>query len=332
MGDAAMLESPLISVIVPVYKVEEYLARCVDSILGQTYRNLEILLVDDGSPDRCGEICEEYAARDTRIRVIHKENGGLSSARNAAIDVAQGEYLGFVDSDDWIEPETYEALLEMALQENVKLVCGGRYDVSSKTGEKKVGLCPPKREVISGEELCGRIFTWDNVDSAAWDKLYHRSLFRELRYPLGMICEDMPTTYRIALDAGRVRMLIRPLYNYFHRPGSITMTNFSAKNFHACQHSRAVLEDIRQNHPGLVKQAEYFHVYSVGAVLQRLDLAGGDVKKQYATQYRELQRELRGFVSFLLTSSFPRTQQRLTWLLICANIYGPLRRLYHLGR
>lgn len=112
-----MLESPLISVIVPVYKVEEYLARCVDSILGQTYRNLEILLVDDGSPDRCGEICEEYAARDTRIRVIHKENGGLSSARNAAIDVAQGEYLGFVDSDDWIEPETYEALLEMALQE-----------------------------------------------------------------------------------------------------------------------------------------------------------------------------------------------------------------------
>ena len=90
MGEAAMLEKPLISVIVPVYKVEEYLARCVDSILGQTYRNLEILLVDDGSPDRCGAICDEYAARDSRIRVIHKENGGLSSARNAAIDVARG--------------------------------------------------------------------------------------------------------------------------------------------------------------------------------------------------------------------------------------------------
>ena len=332
MGETAREESPLISVIVPVYKVEEYLARCVDSILGQTYRNLEILLVDDGSPDRCGEICEEYAARDTRIRVIHKENGGLSSARNAAIDVAQGEYLGFVDSDDWIEPETYEALLEMALQENVKLVCGGRYDVSSKTGEKKVGLCPPKREVISGEELCGRIFTWDNVDSAAWDKLYHRSLFREIRYPLGKICEDIPTTYRIALDAGRVGMLKKPIYNYFHRPGSITMASFSAKNLHAAQHSRAVLADIRQNHPGVAKQAEYFHVLQLGHTLQLMDLAGGEVKKEFAPEYRELLRELRSFVPFLLTSPFPHAQQRLTWLFICANAYGPLRKLYHLGR
>ena len=125
MGEAARNGNPLISVIVPVYKVEEYLARCVDSILGQTYRNLEILLVDDGSPDRCGVMCDEYASRDSRIRVIHKENGGLSSARNAAIDAARGEYIGFVDSDDWIEPETYEALLDMALAEKVKLVCAG---------------------------------------------------------------------------------------------------------------------------------------------------------------------------------------------------------------
>lgn len=327
-----MNEGPLISVIVPVYKVEEYLARCVDSILGQTYRNLEILLVDDGSPDRCGAICDEYAARDSRIRVIHKENGGLSSARNAAIDVARGEYIGFVDSDDWIEPETYEALLEMALQENVKLACGGRFDVSSKTGEKTPGLCPPKREVISGEELCGRIFTWDNVDSAAWDKLYHRSLFREIRYPLGKICEDIPTTYRIALDAGRVGMLNRPVYNYFHRPGSITAAGFTPKNLHACQHSRSVLEDIRKNHPALEKQAMYLHVWHLGHTLQRMDLAGGDVKKDFAAEYQELLLELRSFVPFLLTSQLLHVQERLTWLLICVNVYGPLRRLCHLGR
>ena len=332
MGEAAREESPLISVIVPVYKVEEYLARCVDSILGQTYRNLEILLVDDGSPDRCGAMCDEYAARDSRIRVLHKENGGLSSARNAAIDVARGEYIGFVDSDDWIEPETYEALLDMALAEKVKLVCGGRFDISSRTGEKNVGLCPPKREVISGEALCGRIFLWDNVDSAAWDKLYHHTLFREIRYPIGKICEDLPTTYRIALDAGRVGMLNKPLYNYFHRPGSITMAGFSAKNLHAAQHSRAVLADIRQNHPALRKRAEYFHVWQLGHTLQRMDLAGGDVKKEFAAEYQGLLRELRSFVPFLLTSPLPHAQQRLTWLLICVNAYGPLRKLYHLGR
>ncbi len=101
------MEYPLISVIVPVYKVEDYLPRCVQSLLAQTYPNLEIYLVDDGSPDRCGILCDEFAAADSRIRVIHKENGGLSSARNAGIDVAQGEYLGFVDSDDWVEPDFY---------------------------------------------------------------------------------------------------------------------------------------------------------------------------------------------------------------------------------
>ena len=214
----------------------------------------------------------------------------------------------------------------------MKLVCGGRYDVSSKTGEKTVGLCPPRREVISGEELCGRIFTWDNVDSAAWDKLYHRSLFREIRYPLGRICEDLPTTYRIALDAGRVGMVEKPLYNYYHRPGSITAAGFAPKNLHACQHTRFVLEDIRKNHPALEKQAVYFHVWQLGHTLQRMDLAGGDVKEQFASEYRELRRELRGFLPFLLTSPLPHAQERLTWLLICAGAYGPLRKLYHVGR
>ena len=220
--ETAMDKKPLISVIVPVYKVEAYLGRCVESLLSQTYENLEIILVDDGSPDNCGQICDTYAARDTRIRVIHKENGGLSSARNAGIDVARGEYLGFVDSDDWVDVHTYEWLLNMALEENVKLVCAGRYDYYSWSGEKRVGLCPPKQEVIDGEELVKRIFLWDNVDSAAWDKLYHRSLFREIRYPLGVVSEDLPVTYRIALDAGRVGMLDRPVYYYFHREGSIT--------------------------------------------------------------------------------------------------------------
>ena len=121
-----MGERPLISVIVPVYKVEEFLPKCVASIRGQTYENLEIILVDDGSPDGCGAMCDGYAREDARIKVIHKKNGGLSDARNAGIDIARGEYIGFVDSDDWSEPEMYETLLTTALKENVKLVCGGR--------------------------------------------------------------------------------------------------------------------------------------------------------------------------------------------------------------
>ena len=131
----------LLSIIVPVYKVESYLARCVDSILAQTVSDFELILVDDGSPDRCGAICDEYAARDPRVRVIHKENGGLSSARNAGIDIARGQWLGFVDSDDWITPDCYEKLLACAQRQNVKLVCAGRWDVSEKTVKTTPGLC-----------------------------------------------------------------------------------------------------------------------------------------------------------------------------------------------
>ena len=108
------MSKPLISVIVPVYNVEQYLPKCIDSILAQTYENLEIILVEDGTKDSSGVICDEYAAKDARIRVIHKENGGLSSARNAGMEIARGEYFGFVDSDDWIEPEMYENLMALA--------------------------------------------------------------------------------------------------------------------------------------------------------------------------------------------------------------------------
>ena len=171
-----MEQSALISVIVPVYNVEPYLPRCIDSILAQTYSNLEVILVDDGAKDASGAICDDYAGKESRIKVIHKENGGLSSARNAGIDIARGEYLAFVDSDDWIEPDAYEYMLEQMLQSGAKLACAGRYDVNGETGEKKIGLCPTKNVCIPAEEMVGRIFVWDNCDSSACDKLYHRSL------------------------------------------------------------------------------------------------------------------------------------------------------------
>lgn len=128
MNECKKLDNVLISVIVPVYKVEQYLEKCVNSITAQTYSNLEIILVDDGSPDKCGDICDSLAEKDKRIKVIHKMNGGLSSARNAGIDIATGQYIGFVDSDDFIEPEMYEKLLKLIKQEGTKLaVCAVNY-------------------------------------------------------------------------------------------------------------------------------------------------------------------------------------------------------------
>ena len=230
----------LISVIVPVYKVEKYLRKCVDSILCQTYPQFELILVDDGSPDGCGTICDEYAAQDSRVRVIPQPNGGLSSARNVGIDAAKGDYLYFVDSDDWLEPEALMVLIEAVHKYDVPISCIGNYDVNIETGEKTLGICPKKEEVISGEEMVGRIFTWDGCDSAVCDKLFRRELFRERRFPVGKICEDIPVTYRILLEAGRIAMVDKPLYNYLRRPGSLSNGELSETSFHFSAHTQEI--------------------------------------------------------------------------------------------
>lgn len=322
----------LISVIVPVYKVEPYLNRCVDSILAQTYQNLEVLLVDDGSPDGCGAICDAYARQDSRVRVIHKKNGGLSSARNAGLDEARGEYLAFVDSDDWIEPETYAYLLGLIKQHDVKLSYAGRYDVEEETGVETVGLCPEQEEKISSETFVGRIFRWDNVDSAAWDKLYHRSLFENHRYPLGKICEDVPVTYRVILETDYVAVGNRPMYHYCHRKGSITQSQISEKTFHFSQHTAEVYPYIRDHVPQIEPQARYFRVRSLMHLLLVLETEGDRSWERFHREYAKARRELKSHTGFLLTSPMLGKQERLTALLLIAGWYRPLRKLYHAGR
>lgn len=324
-----MEQDILISVIVPVYNVEEYLPRCVDSILTQPYQNLEIILVEDGTKDSSGMICDEYAAKDPRIRVIHKENGGLSSARNAGIDIARGEYFAFLDSDDWIEPDFYERMLALAKKYDTKLVCAGRYDVDSRTGKKTVGLCPPREEVISAGELVKRIFTWDNIDSAAWDKLYHRSLFAEIRYPVGKIVEDVPVTYRLVLLAERAAMCDKPLYNYYHRPGSITTASISDKTFHYTDHTAAVYADIREHHPELADYARYLRVRGIVYAMQSIDLTDAENQKTYAKRYRKERRELAKHIPFFLTSPLFMRKERLTNLVLASGAYRWLRKIYH---
>ena len=323
-----MQQDILVSVIVPVYNVEQYLPRCVDSILSQTYKNLELILVDDGATDSSGTICDEYAAKDSRVRVIHKENGGLSSARNAGIDIASGEYLEFVDSDDWIEPDTVESMLGMAVASNVELVAGGRYDVKARTGEKKKGLCPPRTEVISGEEMVSRMFRWDNCDSAAPDKLFHRRLFAQIRFPYGKVCEDVPIMYKIVLDAGRVGLLSKPIYNYFHRPGSITFSSISEKNFHFSEHTAVIYPDILKNHPQLKQEARYLRVRSLVYSVQSVDLASPADQQRFASRCQAERKELRRHIGFLLTSPFFGPKEKMTDILMALGLYRMLRPVF----
>lgn len=325
-----MEQNVLISVIVPVYNVEAFLPKCVDSILNQTYRNLEVILVDDGTKDASDEICDRYAEQDSRVKVIHKLNGGLSSARNAGLEMASGEYIAFVDSDDWLEPDAYEAMLSGAIRHGVLLVCAGRYDVSGRTGQRKPGLCPQREEVVTGQELVRRIFHWENLDSAAWDKLYHRSLFREIRYPLGKIVEDVPTTYRIALLAGRALMLPKPIYNYYHRPNSITTAAVSEKTFHFSEHTARICQDIAERCPELTKEARFLRVRSLVHNVQSLDLSSEEVRKQFEDRYADSKRELRSHIGFILSSSLFTQKEKREYPLMALGLYRPMRKLYHL--
>lgn len=323
------MEYPLISVIVPVYKVEDYLSRCVQSLLAQTYPNLEIYLVNDGSPDRCGEMCDEFAAAHPQIRVIHKENGGLSSARNAGIDAAQGEYLGFVDSDDWVEPDFYEQLYAAAVKFDAPMAYCGRLDEESETGVQTVGLCPEREEVITGEEFVRRVFCWEHVDSAAWDKLYRRELFREIRYPLGVIGEDVPTTYRLALLGGRVAACPKPMYHYFHRPESITTSLISHRNFRYVENVIKVEEDIRRNWPQLGKPARYLKTRTIGRTLQALEVSDSAVQEKFASQRREYRNRLRQQMGFVMKCGLFSQKERRDFLLMAFGLYKLPRAVYH---
>ena len=326
------MEQPLISVIVPVYNVENLLKRCVDSILAQTYENLEILLVDDGSKDSSGAICDAYAAKDSRVHVIHKENGGQSSARNMALDVAKGEYIAFVDSDDWIVPDAYEAMLDQARKHGVKLVCAGRFDVSGETMEVTPGLCPGKQEVLSAREMLGRIFLWDNCDSAPWDKLYHRSVFRDIRFPAKSGSEDVAVVYLLVEQAGRVAMLDKPVYYYFHRANSTTTGKLSPVHFRFHEYTEIIYPYICERYPEIGDNVRYFRVRSLIYTIQSIDLADRDAQEKYAEVYREQKKKLREHAWFILTSPLFGSRERFVDLMLLWGIYRPLRRLYHAVR
>lgn len=322
----------LISVIVPVYKVEQFLHRCVDSLVSQTYKNIEIILVDDGSPDCCGVICDDYAKIDARIKVIHKQNGGLSSARNAGIDVAKGDYIAFVDSDDWVDCDCYDKLYHLARKYNASLICAGRYDVDGATGEETVGLCPEIEEVISGEEFASRIFRWNNMDSASWDKLYSRELFEEIRYPEGVIGEDLPVTYRLALKAKRCALGNFPFYHYFHRPGSITTSAFSERDFYFPECAIQIEQYILDNHPDIADSAKYLKVRALGWTVQMLDISPKDSRMCFMQQHKKYRRLLRKEVRFIVSCAYFSASQRRDYLLISFRLYRFSRLIFHFFR
>ncbi len=279
----------MISVIVPIYKVERFLPRCVDSILNQTFSDFELILVDDGSPDRCGEICDQYAQIDSRIRVIHKENGGLSDARNAGLAVAQGDFISFVDSDDWLAPQFLEKLLN-GLHEADADIC--ECEVYRTSGESCSESAPSPHIVFDTVHALEQLIQDGQLHQYVWNKLYRRKTIGSISFAKGKTNEDEFWTYQVFGQAKRVVKISDVLYNYYQRPDSIMGAGYNIKRLDALEAKTQRQQYLEHRFPGLRTDAKislYFScVYAGQMALKYIPKQELQTAKERINQYVDL--------------------------------------------
>lgn len=270
------VDTAKISVIVPVYKVEPYLDKCVSSIVNQTYKNLEIILVDDGSPDNCPAMCDAWAEKDSRIRVMHKTNGGLSDARNAGMAVATGELMAFVDSDDWIVPDMYECLYQRLTEDNSDIAaCGVQMVWEDKTPSRTLtreGSC-----VLNQEEAMRAIIEESWLKQPVWYKLYKTALVRDILFPKGKCHEDVFWSYQAVGSAKKVSVSDHVGYYYLQRGGSIMGAGYSLKRLDAVEAKVQRCAYIQERFPALsplaIKDLWFTCIYQGQLALRALNKA-----------------------------------------------------------
>lgn len=285
----------LISVIVPVYNVEGYLKECVDSIINQTYWNIEIILVDDGSPDNCGIICDEYLKKDSRIKVIHKENGGLSDARNEGKKIANGQYIAFVDSDDYISPIFIEVLHKAITERECDVVAiNGPTDFWD--GERLVrpltiNIKDCKIEYLSSKDALEKML-YQEISTGAPFKLYKKSILDEIEFPKGYLYEDVATTYKVFLKSENAAIIYADLYAYRKRKDSIIRQKFSEKKLICLKIFDQLINDADIKAIGLQKAAKsrvYAMTFSVFLQVNEDDF---ETKRMIWEKLKTVQRDI----------------------------------------
>lgn len=250
-----------ISIVVPVYKVEKYLNRCVDSILAQTYSDFDLILVDDGSPDNCGKICDDYAKKDSRIHVIHRKNGGLSAARNSGIDWSfknsPSKWIMFVDSDDWINHRTLEYMMIVCERTNVKTVMCEYTKESVVSG---IDFSEEKYCVVDSIDLYNNPQKYNTfMIVSAWAKLYFKPLLENIRYPEGKKYEDGFTTHKLMLQNDKTALLKLELYHYFVREDSIMRQNWDSHSLDGIEATKERMEYFKQHKMEIAYKNEINH-------------------------------------------------------------------------
>lgn len=263
-------KNPRISVIVPVYNVEDYLQKCIDSILNQTYKNIEIILVDDGSTDNCPDICDKNAKSDKRIVVMHKKNGGLSDARNVGLSICSGEYITFVDSDDTLSSDFIENLYSAIRKHGVNISIAPYTIVS---GEKEITCHNNKKdEVLDKKEAIKRMLLDDGFTVSACSKMYKIDLFSDVKYPKGKIFEDTATTYKLLLKCDKIAYIQNGTYYYYKRDNSIINSKFNKNQLQFITNTDEMGKKILEKYPDLKNAVESKKIDSRFSILRRMVL------------------------------------------------------------
>ena len=262
-----MERNDLISVIIPIYNVERYLVKCIESVLKQTYSNLEIILIDDGSEDKCGKICEEYKKKDNRIKVIHKTNEGLSEARNAGIVNATGKYITFVDSDDYIDDCYIELLYNVLISYSADIsIASHRIIYKNRCIDKSTNeeFCANSKLILE------KILYDDGIDLSTWGKLYKIELFDNIRFPKGRLFEDSATTYKLIDISKNIAVYSKAVYNYIMRNDSISKSKFSEKKLDLITSTKEMTDFIRSKYPCLSNACNRRLMYAYLSTLTQL--------------------------------------------------------------
>lgn len=253
---------PDVSVIVPVYNVDQYLSRCINSIISQSLKNIEIILVNDGSTDSSGNICEYFAKLDNRIKVIHKKNGGLSDARNVGLNIANGKFIAFVDSDDFIHKEMYTILLKTIIENDCDIAESGYKEVYENEVINDEHLIVIKKIYNRKDAVVSTIMD-HHCKNYVWNKLYKKELWEKIRFPIGEIFEDVSTTYKIINECTRIVKIDCVLYYYYQRQNSIVNSNFSLKKLDHCEALEGMMVFIEKEYLDVapITSIKYFSIY-----------------------------------------------------------------------
>jgi len=304
-----------VSVIVPVYRVEKYLLKCIDSILAQTFRDFELLLVDDGSPDRCGEFCDAYALADNRVRVIHKENGGLSSARNAGIDAASGAYILFVDSDDYLPPNHVGVLYDLLIKYDADIAAGSVQYVPGPN------IC--HSETLFTRSQCIEAILYRNgITDCACSKLYKASLFQDTLFTEGILSEDFDLFYRLFSKADSVAVTDQTTYFYVQRSGSLLSQKFNRQFLNRMDICERLISDVSRDCPRILPAA-----YS-RAVDENVWLYG-ITPRAYAGERARMRRTVRAYAPGVLRDpkATAKVKRKALVFLLCPALWSLRMRL-----